>query len=281
MSPLLPESRRISGIPRTVAIFDVLGIKEGITGGRSADIAGRYCDMVGLIKTLNTTDIKVDANTPKIFSGENFIATLPSFHIFSDTIIIISKGASFYEGARVLIMAWRLMQAFMSANLPLRGAVTFGEMHIDELTQIYIGPALARAHEIEASQAWAGAIVDESVTDRFPVRTWDDLGWPGLFDLVFPLYEVPLKTHDGITNEERRVINWRTQLVRDTGFTKPLTEYHGKTSINDLHPYLVRAFTFAKENERYLEPRAAIPVEFRTFWIGKTQPPFPPGIEVW
>lgn len=268
--------------PRAVAIFDVLGIKNGIETGRSADIARRYADMLGLIDQLKSTPVG-DSAIPTLLPVSSSNTTQPEVHVFSDTIILISENSSFEAAARLLIMAWRLMQAFFSADLPLRGAVAFGELHTVAEHQIYIGPALVRAHELEAAQAWAGAVIDPSFLERYPPTAWEGEGLRGLYDIVFPEYAVPFKKSRSSEIEYRmmRVINWRTQLVRDTGFSKPALDYYGKRTISELHPYLQRAFDFAKSHQGYLMPQEAIPAEFRTFWIGKTQPPFPNGDEVW
>jgi hypothetical protein len=173
----------------------------------------------------------------------------------------------------------------MTGNLPLRGAVAFGELFVDRTNQIHIGPALMQAHILEASQAWAGAIIDTSVTDKHKPEDVDNLGFPGMFDNLFPIGSVPFKQLDsegrkvGIDRRSARTINWRANLVFDVGLAEAFLSYHGVSNVGELHPYIQEALVFAKTHRGYLEPQNAIPVECRTFWVGKTQPPFPNGDE--
>ena len=282
MIPIPPDAPLLD-IPRTVAIFDVLGIKEGIESGRAADLAQRYRDRIRLIQLLGGQQPILDAQVPSLFRGAK--VGDPTLHVFSDTIILISADDSLAACMKTLIASWRLLQSFMTGNLPLRGAVAFGDLFVDQTNQIHVGPALMQAHLVESSQAWAGAIIDASVTDRHKAEDFDNLGFPGLFDNLFPISPVPFKQFDsgarkiGVDRRATRIINWRANLVFDVGLANAFLEYHGASDIHELHPYIQEALAFAKTHRGYLEPENAIPIECRTFWVGRTPPPFPNGDE--
>ncbi|MGN6059338.1 MAG: hypothetical protein ACTHOI_12240 [Sphingomicrobium sp.] len=258
---------------RAVAIFDVLGVKEEILSGRAAQLIERYQEAVTRIDRLREFEYP-DPNIPRLFPVGAHQRLLPSLHIFSDTLILIAPDQCREATLAVLIQSWRLMQAFMTARMPLRGGITFGQMHIDSRNRLHVGPALTSAHLIESSQAWAGCVVDESVVECFAAADWAE---GTLYNLIFPRAKVPFKRGSRVRYEERRVVNWRCNLMFDRGLCVDLKEAQSVSRFKDLHPYLRRALRFGRAHKYYPRPAEQVPVECRVFWVGKNPPPFENG----
>ena len=260
-----------------MSIFDVLGVKKDILAGKSAELISRYRDRLRLVDSLRQA--KTDyPDLPRLFPVKGAVLTLePSLHVFSDTILLISEDDSFEASAKTLLVSWRLMQSFMTGRLPLRGGIAFGDMQIDDTNQLHMGRALTEAHLQEASQAWAGCVIAPSVFEKFPLSLWANLGFDGLTDVLFPIVSVPFKKDSGIVRRTERAINWRLNLVFDTGFATDWMDYYRASSFGQLHPYLQESLQFAKQYGGYIGSQEKMPLECRTFWVGRKQPPFENG----
>ena len=169
---------------------------------------------------------------------------------------------------QLLVFVLRATQVMVVSNLPVRGAVAFGEMFVDLDRRLFLGRALTTAYDLEQRQDWIGVTLDDSVLSAFP----------GIFTGVharvlgalFPNYEVPLKLGPA---KLYRTVNWRWNLVVKKGirslFRIPSDWGERRKVLNTLeYARFVRstglAYPSAPEN---------VPVEVRTFFVGDGPPP--------
>lgn len=124
-------------------------------------------------------------------------------HIFSDSIIIYSSDDSFDNGYAVIRMAQKILQMLIVRQLPVRGAITFGEVYIDEERGIRVGEPFTKAYILEQQQEWIGVLVSKSVVEEFPELFRNN----NASEVI--KYFVPLKCGHC---EEAYVLNWRDRF---------------------------------------------------------------------
>ena len=93
------------------------------------------------------------------------------FAWFSDTVVIYAKDDDDLSCMNVLETVGRLLFATMWGFTRIRAGVAYGEFYADAANEIFVGPALVEAYEMEQAQAWAGGALTESAAARLPGRT--------------------------------------------------------------------------------------------------------------
>ncbi len=95
--------------------------------------------------------------------------------IFSDSIAIFSSDDS-WDGFLSVVNYVRLFfQSFVVKQLPLRGAIAFGDVFLDRERAIFFGDAYMKAVNLEKKQEWIGVMIDESVEDAFKLFFTEDI----------------------------------------------------------------------------------------------------------
>lgn len=121
-------------------MVDILGFSSLIENLEERELDNRIKEWVELIKGL----------TAKF--------SLESFNLLSDTLFV--KFPEPYDLTKVIAFSKELLEKSTSASIPLRGAVTYGEI----LTGDFIyGKAVIAAHRLEMNQKWIGITFDKSI----------------------------------------------------------------------------------------------------------------------
>lgn len=108
-----------------------------------------------------------------------------------------------------------MMQFFLAMGFPLRGAITYDEIYANFEKNIFLGKAISDAAVLEGKQNWIGAVVDNSVTDRYAKAFEGNNAQSVIVNMLLPEYTcVPFK--DG-TERTYRVINWRQNMISEDG----------------------------------------------------------------
>ena len=68
----------------------------------------------------------------------------------------------------VVLYTQRIIQSFIVAQFPIRGAIAFGETYLDNNASIFLGNGYLNAVELEKKQEWIGVSIDKSVEKKFP-----------------------------------------------------------------------------------------------------------------
>ncbi|MDP3880492.1 MAG: hypothetical protein Q8Q07_09355, partial [Dehalococcoidales bacterium] len=197
-------------------------------------------------------------------------------YIFSDSVILFSHDGSSESALKLIIYAWRLFQQFLAAGFPMRGAITYGDLYVNKLYNVFLGSAFIDAYKKEQEQDWIGAYVDSSVWKAHSDLT-DNVNSPlSLLGFLFPEYNIPLKS--GKSNRLRS-LNWRFNLVVKLG-TKSLFP---QTKIEEINSKQRNALDYAKwiRSSRLAYISNTPPIEVRTFYVGHSsqKPPFDHGDE--
>jgi hypothetical protein len=140
---------------RWVAYFDLLGTKALINSGRYIEVFRSYKNALKRSKS----QLKSYENLSRI--------------CLSETFIIFSKDDSLSSFASIHSISRWFMFFLLKAEIPLRGAIAYGEFYADESEQIFFGKALVEAYEYAEQQNWIGLILVPSTIQRL-----DSIGLP-------------------------------------------------------------------------------------------------------
>lgn len=163
---------------RAIAIFDILGFRELIKSAK--------------IKLLP----EILKNTLSLSKSSLVDDSILGSIVFSDTIVFYGiNDESFLDEALIIISASNLLSIAARNGIPLRGALTYGDVYIDRKEEHIIGPAIVRGYDLERSQDWIGALVDYDFQDRFAEGNKSS---PPILRNNLLTYYVPLKSGDRI-----------------------------------------------------------------------------------
>lgn len=180
----MTQANKIVG-ERAIAIFDILGFKE-------------------LVKTTEISKLpNIVKSTLKLSKSPLILDDFVGSILFSDTIVFFGlKGIEYYDESWIIVSSSNLLNLSARSGIPIRGALTFGEIYINQKEKTIIGPSLVKAYDLEQNQNWMGAMIDPDYEDRFK---------RGLLTLPEPLhnnvitYTAPLKS--GL-RKEYKCIGW-------------------------------------------------------------------------
>lgn len=258
---------------RTVAFLDILGFRQAVLTTPLSELADKYERRIAEADGMNHSESLV-SGTPSLFPNHPPNAPWCQRFVFSDSIILVSVDDKAVSALKLLVYAWRLSQAFIAFQMPLRGGITFGELYSDPLRNICLGRALTTAYDLERSQAWVGVAIHSSVEEAFPELLLPDNENHGLLDDIFLRYPVPMK--DG-TSQNLSTLNWRFNLVVEKG-TRSLFASDGPSGVmQKVTNALKYAETVVCSGRIYVKDQSNLPGELRSLWIGGKEPPFPHG----
>lgn len=92
---------------------------------------------------------------------------------FSDTFIIYTQGGRAEDFASIEHIGRIFFQHLIQNKIPIRGALSFGELYTQQEKNIFIGPALIDAYNYGEGQNWLGFLLTPSAVNRM-----DELSLP-------------------------------------------------------------------------------------------------------
>lgn len=265
---------------RVVAFLDILGFEKLLLETSLDDLSKKY---EALVNTARAQLFPMQfEGEPTLFQGRDRNRPWCNQHIFSDSIILIANDDTEFACLELLVYVWRICQTFLGFSMPLRGAITFGEIYSNSTNNIFLGKALLEAYKDEGRQDWIGVSILDSVMTRYNeiCRLINDP--KHIFSTVFKIYDVPLKdVNDGreiFFCERRPTINWRYNLIVENG-TRSLFKNDGDINVKRK---IANTLSYAKHtvesgNIYWQENRAKSLIEMRVMFIGSREPPFPHG----
>ncbi len=190
---------------RAVVFFDILGFKNMITNSSLSSLAEKY------EKIVSNTEGEASIDDSGVITRKQVCHRF----IFSDSIFLIAEEDSVDSFIDLVSYSWRMMQFFIAAGFPLRGAITYGDLYANFEKNIFLGKAISDAAVLEGKQNWIGAIADDSAVDRYAEAFEGDTVQAAVMNSLLPKYlAVPFK--DG-TERSYRVINWRQNMISEDG----------------------------------------------------------------
>jgi hypothetical protein len=204
-----------------IGFFDILGFKELVERNSHERLLKIYEEALYFnINEIARIGLELHDDEVAKFSL-NQIKKL----VISDSIIFVQEDVT-HRGLFFLILQSKvLLTISMQEGIPLRGAISIGEISIFEtMGTTLLGKGLTNAYKLEASQEWSGAIVDPKCFELHPndkqflFILMHKLGAP----LLLP-YEIPVK-HEKKTNE--LAINWVGIDDKKGKIRKSFTRHH-------------------------------------------------------
>lgn len=176
---------------RYVALIDILGFSRMVSEQPLEHVVQKVQRLLDTSQPFRRTiwwgpDSQGDSVTT--------ITEVGRYH-FSDTIFLWTQALpSNVEEFEPHVLHWfldfiaNLLWSSLMEEIPLRGAIAFGNTFIDANAGVIVGTPILRAHELEQNQEWLGVAIDESVLLR-----------QENVDLSFHIadYRPPLKLEDG------------------------------------------------------------------------------------
>ena len=188
---------------RAIAYFDILGFKSKVENMPVDKLAHEYEEIV------RQTDGEFTIQDGKVVSKQ-----VCHRYIFSDSLFLIAEEDTEESFMDLVFYAWRMMQLFIAAGFPLRGAMTYGDIYVNFEKNIFLGKAISEAAVLEGKQDWIGAVVDKTTIDRYRTVFEKDDVYGFLMTMLMPIHDVPFK--DGV-RRNYSVINWRHNIVSQDG----------------------------------------------------------------
>lgn len=154
---------------RYLGLFDFLGFKDHVRRHTLGSVVQNLTKVVRPIVDIATTGaLRIDSE--EIVADPEGRLAEPI--VFSDTILLYSKHDDREGFVKLVTAARNLVGISLQAGVPVRGAVTRGELFVSADRNLYVGRGLIDAYELEQSQNWAGAILDGNVSAVSELRNY-------------------------------------------------------------------------------------------------------------
>jgi hypothetical protein len=256
----------------TVALLDILGFKESIYHVPLKDLANRYEYLVGQIGAWLNQPLPNEPQDISFFPKHQPGQEWCKRHIFSDSIILFSLDETSDSCLKLLLYAWRFTQILLGAGVPTRGAITYGEMYINEAQQVFLGKALTAAYLLEKNQKWIGGAIDDSVFKAFPALDREVKN--SLLENIFFEYDIPMKDD---TTRKMRTLNWRWNLIVKDGTRSLFPPSKDQEIIAKQENTLKYAKKVVSTNKVYVLNQEVLPYMLRLYYVGAGLPPYEHG----
>jgi hypothetical protein len=162
------------------AYFDILGFKNKTR---------EYKDHLDVFRNLYDKILKEVEKVPGYKPDTVFI------HWFSDSFIFYCSNDSMPSYVVINLGIRRFFQLVLWEKWPLRGALTVGELYVDNTKNIFLGQAIIDAYEYAEKQDWIGLVITPMARSRvegFHITKIND---------VYADYDIPIKSENGETEK--------------------------------------------------------------------------------
>jgi len=227
---------------RYVAFLDILGFKSILKNVGSADSLGVQMSellQASILSALTGKTANVDIN-------QNLdVRTDIRVYQFSDAIILYTEEDKDESLYKVIVVLNLLFAQSILRGLPLRGALTFGDLYVNG--SIIVGEPMVKASELEGRQEWSGLIVDCKINSSLLSKLKDER--------LVTNWDVALKKLDDkqkIELERRLVLNWpqycgiRVSSLEE--FEESMARFSGKSNKEEHLDKRNRTIDFFKKN---------------------------------
>lgn len=165
-----------------VAHFDILGFKSLL--------AHQSRDFKTILSQIDIDEIieSIDAMPPLYREHVDYL-------FYADTFIFYSKSGQIQDYPSILSVAQRFIRKCISIKLPVRGAISFGELIFGHEKKILMGMAFLESYEYSEDQNWLGLLLTPSATKEVYKHSLNPLRHS------YINREIPLRKHT-IFNED-------------------------------------------------------------------------------
>jgi hypothetical protein len=192
-------------LERFIAYLDILGFSERV---KKEDNLDKFVESYKHCIHKNLKYIK-----PIITNGYKDLDIMENikFAIASDTIIIYSTNNTEMDFRNLVDCSLNLLFICFETYFPIRGAIDYGELFVNEEYRIYIGKALINAHDITNKQDWAGVIITDNCMKKIESdnKIKEEMDRFMYKEKVI-YYKVPIKDESYI---KRPILNWAPMII--------------------------------------------------------------------
>lgn len=166
---------------RFVCFLDIMGFKDMVMRNSHSEIYQMLEDLAKKRNTLDTTKVAR--------YGQDLMKTVS----FSDTIVIFTKTDS-QECLELLTFAvsWLFAKA-IEKEIPMKGALSCGDMSININQQIFFGQPLIDAYLLQEDVSFYGIVLHDSAEKKLNEFGEDLLGYERYHDCLIPLKSGKIK----------------------------------------------------------------------------------------
>jgi hypothetical protein len=205
---------------RVVAFLDVLGFKALVQSVPHDDLVRLY----GRLQAAALDGSTVWAHQPGAPNDDRLLDVRRRFaHIMmaSDSIVVFSDGQKAADATAVIAVVSRLLLEGLRIGMPLRGAITVGDLDlirppedvaespgpwVAEVTGL-IGQGLVDAYSLEGTCDWSGAVLSQQLVSHLQVLSSEAPGTPVFRALQFPIQMI-VKVELPVKGRDRRQAGW-------------------------------------------------------------------------
>ena len=172
-------------VERWVACLDIMGVKKLIEEEYWIRVFEVYAEAINN------------------FQRDAFDGHLIRRVTFSDSFILYTTDGSDLSYRALDSFVRYFIVSLISKKIPIRGAMSFGELYVDDAHDIYFGKALVEAYKISESQDWIGFVLCDTAAGQLK-----KLELPANERLNYAEYPVPLKSH-----KQEEIVEFKTLPV--------------------------------------------------------------------
>lgn len=194
---------------RLIGFFDILGFSVRLRTMEMTDLHHLYADLID--------DVQGTVFSPEILgrAGKQRKSNFDRANFLFDSIVLVSRALT-PEDARqavhdFLMSCASLMEKSFTRQLPLRGAVGFGDYLEDSERNIFLSREFANLVRVEKGQEWSGCIVLPEATEKILPVLFLNPDAPKHYEhraMVLAPYEVPFKSTEKPHSGNYWCINW-------------------------------------------------------------------------
>lgn len=136
-----------------VAHFDILGFKSLLVHGSK--------DFKTILSQIDIDEIIASIKDMPPLYREHI-----EYLFYADTFIFYSKSDQIQDYSPILSVAQMFIRKCISIKLPVRGAISFGELIFGHEKRILMGKAFLESYEYSEDQNWLGLLLTPSATKK-------------------------------------------------------------------------------------------------------------------
>lgn len=140
---------------RYVAFLDILGFKDFVLRHSMDEVYKR----LQILNALRPEEGEQE-DDPEV---EKYL----KFTIFSDSICVFTKDDSFVNLRRFLSYVKKVMRIALRKEIPLKGAIAFGDIVVDDDVNLFYGQPIIDAYLLEEDLQYMGIVCHHTFEDAF------------------------------------------------------------------------------------------------------------------
>jgi len=196
---------------RFIAYFDIMGFRDLSYRNNHEDVAKIMNSMSEKVQIIKDSEEEI-LKKGREPDGDFEKATIMPI-IFSDTIILISGSNTIYDARKSIYSASFFLYQMMGIKVPVKGALSYGQVTADFSKSIYFGRPLIDAYLLSEETFFYGATLHHSFEKYLSEK---DLTIP---DVILKHGQVPMKAG----HVTHYYVDWETHLA-NSGDRKTLVE---------------------------------------------------------